>query len=215
MPRARLKVKPPRDCSVGPYKFTTEHPDAELRILSYHPIGKGLLVTLEATMVDPATLDHLLDEIPMISYQVLHADERTVLIQFVLPFVPLPVHAIFASENLPQFPYTIRNGWIVYELTTSQERLSHFKAELEATGFQCEVVSLTQSTKPTEPTELLTKRQHQVITTAIARGYYDTPRGCSLTDLAAVLGVSKSTASGLLHRAEGTIIKEFVATPRL
>lgn len=46
---------------------------------------------------------------------------------------------------------------------------------------------------------------------AIQRGYYDTPRECSLTDLAAALEISKSTASVVLHNAEETIIKEFFA----
>lgn len=43
------------------------------------------------------------------------------------------------------------------------------------------------------------------------KGYYDTPRQCSLTDLADTLDVSKSTASIVLHNAEETIIKEFFA----
>ncbi|WP_231185036.1 helix-turn-helix domain-containing protein [Haladaptatus sp. DYF46] len=35
------------------------------------------------------------------------------------------------------------------------------------------------------------------------KGYYDTPRRCSLTELAGELDVSKSTLSVVLHRAKG------------
>lgn len=52
------------------------------------------------------------------------------LVQFQLPFVPPPYRALFGSGTLPQFPYAIEDGWIVYELTTSHERLSRFQDEL-------------------------------------------------------------------------------------
>lgn len=205
MPHAQLKFKPPENA--GPFRFTTEHPDSEPRILSAHPTEDGLLVILEAMVTDPTTLAHLFDGIAIHpSHEVLHEDERVVLIQYELPFVPPPYRALFSSENLPQFPYIIRDGWTICELTTSHERLSRFTDELKATGFRCEVVSLTQSTTPST---LLTERQQQLITTAVERGYYDTPRTCSLTDLAAELTISKSTASEIVHRAEGKIIREF------
>lgn len=82
------------------------------------------------------------------------------------------------------------------------------KAEFEDTGFTYEVVSVTQST---QPTDLLTDRQRRFMIEALQRGYYDSPRECSLTDLATALDVSKSTASRVLHNAEETVVKEFFA----
>ncbi|MFC7009648.1 helix-turn-helix domain-containing protein [Halalkalicoccus salilacus] len=82
------------------------------------------------------------------------------------------------------------------------------KAEFEDTGFTYEVVSITQST---QPTDLLTDRQRRFMIEALQRGYYDSPRECSLTDLAAALDVGKSTASRVLHNAEETVVKEFFA----
>lgn len=70
-----------------------------------------------------------------------------------------------------------------------------------------EVISVTPLV---DPTNLLTDRQWRVVIEAVTRGYYDSPRECSLTELAATLGINKSTASDILHRAEG-LIKEFVA----
>jgi len=39
--------------------------------------------------------------------------------------------------------------------------------------------------------------------------YYDTQREVSLSELANEFGIAKSTCSEVLHRAEGTIVKEF------
>lgn len=211
MPRARVRFKPPGNTSGGPFQFSVDHPDGEFRILSAYPTEEGLLVLLEATMDDPAVVVDLFEAAPgarVPSSEVLHADERTVLIQFQLPFVPPPYRAIFASGNLPQFPYTIEGGWIVCDLTTSHERLAQFQDELEETGFTFEVEWVRQTL---DPADLLTDRQRRFVTEGIERGYYDTPRRCSLTELADVLGVSKSTASVVLHNAEGTVVRAFFA----
>lgn len=211
MPTARVKFKPPSEHLAGPFKLSTEYPDDEFRILSAYPTQDRLLVIFEATMTDPTAIAQLFDGAPKSPpYEVLHADEQTVLVQFLLPFVPPPYRAILASGTLPQFPQTVRDGWMITDLTTSHERLSQFRDELEATGFTFEVVSVMQSV---EPTDLLTDRQRRFVAEALERGYYDTPRTCSLTDLAAVLDVSKSTASVVLHGAEETIVKEFFGEP--
>lgn len=205
MPRAQLKAKIPG----GPAALSAQYPDDEFRILASNPTEDGLLAILEIQTSDIEALVQDLDEAPWLtSYDLLHADEQTLLIQYSLPFIPPPYRALIASENLPRFPLTIRNGWVISDITTSHERLSKFKDELDATGLTYEIISVTQST---DPTDLLTDRQHRFMTEAIEHGYYDTPRGCSLTDLADELDVSKSTASVVLHNAEESIIKEFFA----
>lgn len=85
--------------------------------------------------------------------------------------------------------------------------MSQFTDELATADIPCEILSLTQSP---DPVELLTERQRQFVTEAIKRGYYDSPRGCTLTEFAGAFDVNKSAASGILHRAEGRIIREFM-----
>ncbi|MFH5798693.1 helix-turn-helix domain-containing protein [Haladaptatus sp. CMAA 1911] len=209
MPHARVKFKPPTSVPGGPFNHSVEHPEDDLRILSAYPGENGLVVVLEATTTDPGKIVHLFEDVPVEMFsEVIHRDERTVLLQFQLPFVPSAYRAVFASKNLPQFPYVLEDGWMVCELTTTHERLSRFKDELERSGFTFVVDWIRQSA---DPEDLLTDRQHRFITRAIEKGYYDTPRRCSLTELAGELDVSKSTLSVVLHRAEETVITEFFA----
>jgi predicted DNA binding protein len=58
-------------------------------------------------------------------------------------------------------------------------------------------------------TRLLTPRQRQVFDIAIREGFYDIPRRISLTELAQLLGVAKSTLSAQLQRVESTIVNTF------
>lgn len=207
MPQARLKVKPPG----GPAELSAEYPDDEYRFLASRYMDDGVLTFFEAETSNPEAVIEFIDEEPeIVSSEVLHRDDHGLVVEFTTADIPAPVRAALDAGVLPREPLVIQDGWVVAEITTSQERLSQFKDELEAAGLQYEIDRVAQSL---DPTELLTDHQRRVVTEAIERGYYDSPRGCSLTDLATSLEVSKSATSGVLHRAEGRIIKEYFAKP--
>lgn len=207
MPHVRLKTKIGADDDNWLAAVSTDFSDAEFKILSSNPTGNGVLEVAEVTTPDGDAIVRRFDDAPEVrSYDVLHSDEGTVLIQFVLP-MPSSYEARRATGNLPRFPIVIRDGWLSSELIGSQEQLSEYTAELAAADIPYEIVSLTQSY---DASGLLTERQREFITEAVERGYYDSPRGCTLIELAETFEVSQSAASGILHRAEGRIIKEFI-----
>ncbi|WP_247000664.1 helix-turn-helix domain-containing protein [Halosolutus gelatinilyticus] len=204
MPRVRLKLKPPFERLA---RFSSDRPNDEFRILSARPTDEGLLSVLEAEVSDPDAIVRHFDESPdMRSYEVLQIDRGALMIQYVLS-EPEPHRVARLAGTLAEFPLIVRDGWIFVELTTSHERLSEFTSGLEAADIAFEILSITQSI---DVMDLLTDRQWQFTTEAIERGYYDSPRECSVVDLAEALDVSQSTASGILHRAEGRVIKQFV-----
>jgi predicted DNA binding protein len=101
----------------------------------------------------------------------------------------------------------LRNGWLIVETITSRMGLSRLKTEFERAEIPFEILSITQKV---DVAKLLTDRQWKLITEALDRGYYDSPRGCTLTELAAAMDVNPSAVSGVLHRAEEHIIRTFV-----
>jgi predicted DNA binding protein len=203
MPRVRLKFKPPSEQAV---QFSTEYPNEEFRILAARPTDEGLLSIVEVETEDPtAVINHFEETSEIRSYEVLQDDGETLLLQHVIS-EPTPHRVAQATGTLASFPLILRNGWMFIEMTITHERLSQFTEGLETAGVTFELLSITQSV---DVMDLLTDRQWQFITEAIERGYYDSPRECSVVDLASTLDVSQSTASGILHRAEGRIIKEF------
>jgi hypothetical protein len=74
--------------------------------------------------------------------------------------------------------------------------------------------SLNRVYDATDPPDLLTDQQRNLLVTAVEMGYYDTPRESTLTEVATAVDLAKSTASVTLHRAEERVVKEF-ATERL
>jgi predicted DNA binding protein len=203
MPRVRMKVEPHGSLA----EFSATHPDVELRLQAGWRDEEGFLSITEADASDAEVVHSYFDTAPEVrSYEVVHADDEILVIQAQIAN-PDSHRAARKSGTLPRFPLIIRGGWIHNDMAISHEQLSRFTAELEAVGVGYEIVSITQSV---DVSKLLTERQYEFVVEAIERGYYDSPRRCSVTDLADALEVHKATASGILHRAEGKLIKQSV-----
>jgi predicted DNA-binding protein (UPF0251 family) len=60
-------------------------------------------------------------------------------------------------------------------------------------------------------TESLTQKQLEVIKTALALGFYNTPRDITLDDLSNIFGISKAAVHNRLQAAERKVIAKFFA----
>lgn len=106
-----------------------------------------------------------------------------------------PVIYLYRELGLPiQFPLRIQDGIIRWEVVA---RRSEFRAVLKYTekadpNFQ--VVSIRRRPLRSH-LPVLTETQHQLLTQAMAAGYFAVPRGITLTDLARRLDRSKSAVS--------------------
>ncbi|WP_222914757.1 helix-turn-helix domain-containing protein [Natrinema sp. SYSU A 869] len=205
MPRVQLTFDATA-CEDPLAAISTELPDEEFTILSSHPTDDGILGLVKIETPEPATVIQHFDDAPEMTYEVLHPDAQTAMLQYVIPETESN-RALQASGILPVFPAYLQDGWLSAEHTASHERASQFPEEMEAASIPYRIQSVTQSL---DPGELLTDRQQELITEAVERGYYDSPRGCTLTELATGFDVNPSAVSGVLHRAEETIVKEFV-----
>lgn len=172
------------------------------------PRDNGLLAILQVLTADGEPLVRRLADTPEVgSYEVVYHDEMMLLVRLTSS-VTEPYEVYLESETLPQEPSILRDGRFSVDLTGSHERLSVFIDELAAADIPYQILSLSQSH---DSNELLTDHQEEFISAAVERGYYDTPRNCTLAELAASFDIHKSAASRLLRRAESRIITEFVA----
>jgi predicted DNA binding protein len=207
MPRVQLRVNgaPVEDWLAD---ASTEFPDADFSVLAALPTDDDLLDIVEVTTPDGDALVRYFEDAPEVhSFEVIHTDEQRVLIQFTIP-VSETYNALVASGIIPQQPIHLQDGWYATEITASQERLSAYTEELATAGAPYQILSVTQSH---DSSELLTDRQWEFITAAVERGFYETPRDCTLTELAETFDINLSAMSRLRHRAESRIITAFVA----
>lgn len=206
MPRASLTVTVPDGVWIG--RITREYPEARFRILSALPGDESGVGLVEVTATNlPAVIRAIDDAEEVEQLSLLKRHENTALVQFETTD-PLLLFPIMGSGIPLEMPFDIVDGRANWDITTSQDRLSELGDQLEAFGIQFTVEEIRYHLQ-TE--QLLTDRQESLIERANELGYYDTPRTCTLTELAEDVGLAKSTCSETLHRAEETIVKEFVS----
>ncbi len=204
MPQAKLRLTLPEEVWVG--EVTRSFPDATIRILaalSDEGAGVGLA---EISAPDPREVVRAMKAAEDVTgIETLKYSEDEVLVQFetTMPLLLLPAR----DSGVPlEMPFEIQDGTAVWEVTAPSDRLSELGTQLEAFDISFTVDYVQQRL---DQEQLVTDRQRRIILQAIEEGYYDTPRTCSLTELADTVDIAKSTASETLHRAEEKIVKHF------
>jgi hypothetical protein len=207
MPRAKLTVTLPPMAWIG--AVSREFPDSTFRVLAALPTEDTGVGLVELTGPDQAAVVETMEaEESILSLDVLGQSPDRWLLQFETS-EPLLLFSVQESGVPLEPPIEITDGRATVEVTASQDRLSTFGTQLEEFGMRFDVEYVRRSVSSAEP--LLTDKQRELVKTAVMEGYYDTPRQCTLTELADAHDMAKSTVSEMLHRAEETIVKEFVA----
>jgi hypothetical protein len=209
MARARLSVTLPEGTWIR--SLSTAHPAAKFRVLAALPDqGAGVgLVEVEAENLREIVGD-MAGYGDVTTVEPLQAVEDEALIQFETTNPPLLLSAQDSGVPLEP-PIEIADGRATFEVTATRERLSTLEDALDAMGMPLTVEWIHESA---DPADLLTDRQREVLFAAVDAGYYHTPRGCTLTELAGRLGTAKSTLSETLRRAESRVIEQYVERAR-
>jgi hypothetical protein len=216
MPHAKLTLTLPDGIWIG--RLTREFPEATLQVLAAMLDGEEGVGLIEMTAPDVTALLEGMDGDEEVSVvDVIQRTDDRALVRFETT-TPLPLLAARDSGVPLETPFEITDGELTWEVTAPHQRLSELGETLDTLGISYQV-GYVQERVPDE--QLLTDRQHRLVEAAVDSGYYDTPRECSLTDLAAELDIAKSTASETLHRAEEKIVKRYAegfaepATPQV
>lgn len=205
MSHTRLQVTLPEHVWIG--EISTAYPEVSFEVLAALPAeehGVGLVELSGGDVL--SAVGAMEDHEGVTSVSIVGTTPGEAVIQFE---TSQPLLLLSARESgLPlQPPITIRDGTATMELTTSRERLAEMADQLEAFGLAYDVEWIKESV---DPERVLTTRQRELVVAAVEAGYYDSPRACSLTELAEDLDLAASTLSETLHRAEGKMVREFV-----
>ncbi|MCY4731337.1 helix-turn-helix domain-containing protein [Natronomonas gomsonensis] len=204
MPRAELTIDLPERTWI--HQVTTTHADATFRVLATMPTDDVGFALVEITAPELEPVIRSMVENPQINdAEPLQQSAGRVVVQ-IETTAPLLLLSAQASGIPIEPPVVIREGTAEIEVRASHDRLSTLGEELDRFGLSYTVEAVHEDT---DPDRLLSKRQAELLLTAVECGYYDTPRECSLTELADAVGLAKSTCSETLHRAEGRVIRRF------
>ncbi|PSP56389.1 helix-turn-helix domain-containing protein [Halobacteriales archaeon QH_7_66_36] len=205
MPRARLTVTLPRDSWLG--RVTRTHQSAQLRIRTAALGDPATLVaTVAAPDVLPAVVATAADAEKVTAFDVLDREGDRAVCR-VTTQAAESLHVAVAAGTPPEFPFTVVAGTARWSVVASNDALSALADEFDEAGIEFEVETVTAGVDAADP---LTPRQRRVTRVAVERGYYETPRDCSLAELATALDLAKSTVSETLRRAERRLLAEYL-----
>lgn len=205
MPRAKLTLTLPEGMWIGDLSRT--HPGARFRILAAIPGDDDGVGLLEVSAPDLVAVLGDMEAMPEVTeIELFKRTEEALLLQFETT-EPLLLEPMQGSGVPIEMPFDIVDGEVGWEITAPRERLSALTDQLDAFGIAFSVDYIREGFAAEQ---FLTDQQHSLVKAAVESGYYDTPRTCSLTDLADDLDMAKSTCSETLHRAEGKIIKRHI-----
>lgn len=207
MPHAKLTLTVPEEVWIG--ELTRAYPEATIRILaaiSDDEDGVGLAEIVSESLPEVVAEMDGYDDVTDLDLMRREDDRAVIQFSTTEPLLLLPAR----GSGVPlEMPFELSDGEAVWEVTAPQDRLSALGDQLELFDISFSVDYIQQHVTD-EP--LLTERQRRLLCQAVEDGYYDTPRECSLTELAERMEIAKSTASETLHRAEEKVIKEFVSS---
>jgi predicted DNA binding protein len=204
---AKLHVSVPDGTWI--HDVSAAHPDASFRVVAVlSGEGRGV-ASLELRTGDPvpviADVERRAD---VTGFDLLWKQGETAAVQVETTDPRLLSPVLEAGVPL-RTPFEVREGVATWELATTTERLSDLGTRLEEAGIGYDVEYVRED--PVVPADHpLTDRQREVLVAAAEQGYYDTPRGATLTEVSESLGISKATGSDVLHRAEGKVLTWFV-----
>lgn len=201
MPHASLSLQ----SNEGLIALSNEHRSAAFAVLGAWPREDRLRALVQTADVSVDGLEATVADCDLPSNLAVRYDGPDA-VRFEVDTPRPPIHGAMAESGVvPPFPLHLEDGWLSGELVTSRDQLAAFRAELDAADIAYRVEQIETERETTDG--LLTERQREVVDEALAAGYYDVPRECSLTELAAQLGVDKSVASRILQRAESRVMQ--------
>lgn len=205
MPLAELSIDLSEETWIS--NVTRTHPKITVRVLAAIPDNGDGFALLEITATDlESVLATMADHPKMSNIELFQRSGQRVLLQ-IQTTAPLLLLSAQASGIPIEPPVVIQNGVANVEVRASNQRLSELGQQLERFDHSFTVESIREDV---DPEQLLSRRQRDLLLDAADAGYYETPRRCSLTELANEVGIAKSTCSETLHRAEGIIIERFI-----
>jgi predicted DNA binding protein len=207
MPRATFHVSVPEDVWI--HELSVTYPDASFQVKATVRADKRGIALLEIQSSKPLPILTEIEDRPDIaSLDLLWTHDQTAMVQ-VETTDPRLLFPVMQAGIPVQTPFEVTNGMAIWELAAPGERLSALGSHLESAGIDYEIESI-HADPADSGDHLLTERQRELLVTAAEKGYYETPRRTTLTEVSASLGISKATGSEVLHRAEGKVLHWFL-----
>ena len=188
-----------------------EYPDLLVEITSYLPVDPTeVVVNLRVSGNVP--MDEVVEKIraspDVTSMEVVGRAEHSALLRVRSRFSdPSVIKTAQEFQLLPDFPAFIKEGNVTTVVVSSAETIRNLYARLKEGSPGTAIDSIRREALDAFRSSL-TPHQAEMFKLAMSSGFWDVPRRTNLTDIASMLGVSKSTLHETLSKIESKLMHE-------
>ena len=208
---ATLRIRIPRNVWTGP--FSSSHPDLRLEILN------RVEVTPDASVSDfwieggpPGVWAEEIGRFP----DILSVDSLAEVgggSLYRIKYRNPPIVYLYRRLQLPlHFPLRMQGGYLGWEIVARYSEFQEIMKHVRTADPAAQIVSIRRGPLRSH-LPLLSEAQHQLLTEAMAAGYFAVPRGITLTALARKLNRSKSGISEAIALIEKKLLEAAVRPP--
>jgi predicted DNA binding protein len=202
---ATFRIRIPKGLWTG--AFSAAHPNAAIEVLNRSDVSKDVSVSDYwiagaapgawsreiAAFPDVLKVDSLAEVGEGCIYRVTYRNP--------------PVIYLYRELGMPiQFPLRIQSGRLDWEVVARRSEFEAILQHMRKTDPDFQMISIRRRPLRSH-LPVLTDAQHQLLTQAMAAGYFAVPRGITLTDLARRLDRSKSAVSEAIAIIEKKLLE--------
>lgn len=206
---------PASDFALG--DLTTDHPGTRIKLEAIVPVSNRVMPFLYVSSPNlSAFCDALRNQSTIKDFHPVHRDEDEAGIcihwdtseaELIMALTESDVHLLSATAQDGECEFTIRAG--------SRDAISRFHDRCRSLDppIDLDFVSISTDTASTDDGGEygLTDLQRETLLTALRMGFFDQPRRATMDDLAAELGIARSSVSARLRRAHRQLIQHTLA----
>jgi predicted DNA binding protein len=200
----RLRVTLPNSSWMG--RLTARHSDVRIEVLDRLPLpSRRMLTVIRLPTSSQPDWAATIRRFPGVNY-VQRLDQGPGMATYrVTARAPVYLPLFQKLRITGRYPFWVEHGAVTWVVTGSRTQIRALLSGLRARVPDVVLEEIRPGSASLSRAGL-TLRQREVVRSAVAGGYYDVPRGVSLTTLALRLQISKSTLSKMLAVAEGKIL---------
>ena len=195
---------------VGLPGISTLFPTLDVRITSLFPLGNSLAVMdleIRGDLSDPLTSAAIVKQSRPNVVEVLDQTSQRLLIRLTTRAGAL-IDTLQGLGVAPVLPIPVLEGRMSVTVRASRVKIQRIFGLLRERKVDVLLSHITEGSVKRGPHAGLTPRQLDLYRMARSSGYWDTPRRTTLTDIATIMGLSKSAVSETLAKVERKVLTE-------
>ncbi|QEE17100.1 helix-turn-helix domain-containing protein [Promethearchaeum syntrophicum] len=177
--------------------FSRSYPLLQFRLLSMLPISKNqgyCLLQIEGTNIKQFW-ENFVQFYEAKNYNLIFKDEKSIALNIVMEETWV-LNMIVEAQAVLHFPIIIHDGIALFELIASRVKIEQMFNNSNWKKLEISIKQIGQYCANT----ILTPRQSEILTKALANGFFEIPRRISLSDFAKDFGISATALSGNIRR---------------